>query len=253
MKYSEKDMAALISEVEAQFAEHLAKSEKVEEETLSKSEEVEEVLEASENSTEVVEEVKLEKSEEQSEEVVEFDYDDEDLKEMETLYSSMSKSEAEAHLSCLAKVLGIEGQEEVSADMQKSESEEAVEVSEDKEDEISLMKSEIEAIKKENEELKKSAEALVSKLNEVFVKKSAPAAPKQKAITKIEYIAKSEEDVVVEDKKESVDVSKLSKNEITSILTGKIREGRLEKKDREAIDSFYLENKNIDTIKHLLV
>lgn len=253
MKYSEQDMAALISEVEAQFAEHLAKAEaKVEEETLAKSEE--EVVETAETSDVVAAEAseEMQKSEEEVE--VNFDYDEEDIAEMDKLYASMTKAEAEAHLASIHKALGIEtSTEEIEvksedkAVMAKSEDKAEAKSEENTEDE--LLKSELESVKKENEELKKSFEKLTAALTS-YVKKGT-SAPKQKAITKIEYIAKSEEEVI-EDKKEE-DFSKLSKNEISGRLAQKIREGKLEKSDREKINQYYLDNAKLETIKHLLV
>lgn len=239
MNYSEQDMAALISEVEAQFAEHLAKSEAKNEEKLAKSEEVtEEVAAADEQEELQASEEEVQKSEET--EAVDFDYDEEDIEEMHKLYASMTKSEAEAHLASIQKALGVKtSTEEVeeSVEMTKSETEESSE---------SLLKSELDSVKKDNEELKKSIEKLTAAMTS-YVKKST--APKQKAISGIEYIAKSEEPEPKEDKK---DFENLSKSEISQILTQKIRSGKLEKSDKEKVNQYYLDNTNIETIKHLL-
>jgi len=81
--YDEKELLALISEVETQFAEHLAKSETVIE-PISKKEQIEAQAE-------------VEKSE--------HDYDEEDHKEMDKMYKSMNKSEAEIHYKSVKKAI----------------------------------------------------------------------------------------------------------------------------------------------------
>jgi len=220
MKYSEKDMAALISEVENQFAEHLTKSE-------AKTEIANEVAE--------VKEEKIEKSEE-------LNYDKQDFVEMDELYSSMTKSEAQAHFDSVSKIVSpIEVKTE---EVKIEKSEETVETK--VETESDLFKSEIENVKKENEDLKKNIETLTTALT-TYIK--GQGAPKQKAITKVKYIAKSE----AETKNESgVDVSSLSKSEISSKLSEKAKDRDLKKSDREAINNFYLSNGSVDQIKHLL-
>lgn len=248
MKFSEQDMAALISEVEAQFSEHLAKAEASnEEETMEKSEEevaTEEVAAAP--ADESGEEIK--KSEEEVSEES-FDYDDEDIAEMDKMYASMTKSEAQAHFDSIQRALGVESSEETVEEEQVIAKSEEVET-EDKEDGTELLKSERDSLQKENEELKKSLETLTAAMTK-YVK--GASAPKQKAITRLEYIAKSEDG---ESKKEDeVNVEKLTKSEIKEKLTQKIREGKLEKSDKEKINQYYLDssNANIETIKHLLV
>jgi len=254
MKYSEQDMATLISEVEAQFAEHLTKSEATKEEeilTKSKKTDVKVSAKAADNSEEI------QKSEETEEIVADFDYDEEDIDEMDKMYASMTKNEAEAHYESIQRALGTESSEEVvepKAEEQviaKSEekAETKIEASDDN-TESELLKSELDNVKKEKEDLKKSLEKLTTAFTK-FVKGDS-SAPKQKAITRIEYIQKSEDEVVIEDEK--ADVSKLSKSEISTRLTQKIREGKLEKTDKQKIDQYYLDgNNNLETIKHLLV
>lgn len=230
MKYSDTELAALISEVEKEFTDHLNKAEAEQEHKITKSEDVD--VQASQE--EVVEKTE------------EFDYSNEDVQEMDGLYASMSKSEKEAHYQSVKKALF--GNEKELGQMEKSEK---VVV---KKEESDLMKSANEALKtqlekaeKDNEELKKSFSDLIKKLNG-FVGKSAP---KQKAITKIEYVAKSE-DVVENKKEDEVDVTKLTKSEISTRLNEKIRNGVIKKSERELINAFYLEGKSIETIKHLL-
>jgi hypothetical protein len=237
VKYSEKDMAALIGEVEVQFAEHLNKAEKETEPTLTKSEEVsEEVIEVA---TEVTSEAEVVEKSEQSE----FNYDDEDFNEMNKLYGSMNKAEAEAHYKSVKKALfgeEIQAEEvkEVETKIEKSEPE----VTEVKEDLIA--KSEFEAVKEENDKLKKNIEDLTSAIK-VFNTNRAPA---QKAITQIKYLKKSE----VEEVEESVaNIENLSKSEIAKKLSEQIRKGA-SSNDKEKINQYYLDKTSIDTIKHLL-
>ena len=232
IKYSEKDMAALIGEVEAQFAEQLKKAEKETEPTLTKSEETSiEEVKTEEVSTEAV----VEKSEESS-----FNYDEEDFNEMNKLYKSMNKAEAEAHYKSVKKALFGEESEETQAEvkMEKSESKET----EEKEDLIT--KSEFNAVKEENDKLKKSIEDLTNAIKG-FNKNRVPA---QKAITQIKYLSKSETEETKEDEK---DIEKLTKSEIAKKLSEQIRKGA-SSSDKEKINQYYLDKTSINTIKHLL-
>jgi len=220
VKYSEQEMAALISEVETQFAESLAKAEQE-----AKIEEPK------------TEEVKVQKTEEVAKQESEFDYDEEDFAEMDKLYQSMSKAEQDAHYQAIKKT--IFGSDTIN----KTEEVKEVKI-EKKEDK--LAKAEIESLKEENTELKKNLE----KLTEAFTKFIKKEAPQRKAITKIEYIKKTEAEATVAPTKK--DASQLSQKEISNILCEKIRSEKLEKKDREAIDTYYNNTQSIELIKHLL-
>ena len=236
IKYSENDMAALISEVEAQFAEHLNKAEKETAPTLAKSEEIsEEVSETAEQESAAV----VEKSEES-----EFNYDEEDFNEMNKLYGSMNKAEAEAHYKSVKKALFGEevakSEEEVEVKIEKSE--EKAEEIEKKEDLIA--KSEFDAISEENTKLKKSIEDLTNAVKG-FNKNRAP---KQKAVTQIQYLKKSEVEEVKEDE---VNIESLTKSEIAKKLSEQIRKGA-SSDDKEKINQYYLDKTSINTIKHLL-
>ena len=229
IKYSEKDMAALISEVETQFSNHLAKAEKTQVTDLKKSEAV---VEAKVEEKPVVEAAA---PQEQG-----FNYDESDIAEMNAMYGSMTKAEAEAHYESLKKAL----KKDEEAPMAKSEGTEKSE-----QEDTKLLKSEIETLKSEKEKLEKSFQELTAKLVE-FVKGSK--APKQKAITKLEYVAKSEEENTKPEVK-AEDVSKMDKSEVSRRLTAKIRSGKLEKSEREKINEFYQSgSKNIESIRHLL-
>lgn len=224
MKYNEEQMAQLILEVETEFKDYLKKAEQNKEEDLNKSENFD-----------------LNKSE--------FNYDEEDITEMNKMYASMSKAEAEAHYKSLKKTLFKS--EEESKDLNKSE-----EFSESDNQEEKILKSEIETLqgsveesKKENQELKKSIETLTS-----IISKVVKGAPKRKAVTQmgdIQYIKKSEESV--EDKKEDVDYTKLNKSEINKILSSKIRSGEITKsEDKNNINKYCYGELKFDEIKYLL-
>lgn len=248
MKYSEADMADLISQVENEFAEHLAKAE-------AKVEEIE--VTESKNEKDVEE---LNKSEEVvKSESDECDYDDEDVADMDSMYASMTKAEAEMHFESLNKALFGENTEDKSKELNKSEDleEEEVDLQSDDNGQVDLLKSEVDGLREENESLKsqmQKSEESFKKLTDIvakFIKGSK--APKQRAITKIEYVARSkDEDVLNKNESDSTDVSKLSKSEISRRLSEKIRGGKLEKSEREKIDQYYLEDQDINLIKHLL-
>lgn len=226
MTYSEKEMAALINEVETQFSDHLNKAENEQNASLAKSEEANEV-----ENTEIAneEEATLEKSEEN-----ELDYDESDYVEMDKMYASMSKSEMSAHYESIKKSIGIEA-EPVQADMKKSETE----IND-------LHKSEIESKDEEIGELKKSLSKLTVAMTDFLEGKKAPA---RKAVTRMEHVAKSEE--TNEEAPAKEDFTKLSKKEISNRLSSKIRNG-LEKSERNKINEYYDGNIKLDSIKHLL-
>jgi hypothetical protein len=219
--YTKEQVDDMLSQVEREFEKTLGsivKSEKVEEQA-------EEIVE---------EEQSLEKSEESEEEV---EYTEEDYKTVDDLYGSMSKSEIEAHYSSIKRVMFGDESEEKSEDMAKSE---------DSVKETDMIKAEISTVKAENEELKKSVETMTELLNKLF--NSGKKAPTQKAITGIDYIAKSEES---ETGSKGLDISKMSKSEITSKLKS-VNYAELSKSDRECINDFYLNNGSVEKIKHLI-
>ena len=241
MKYSDTDMAALISEVEAQFSTRVAKATKEKTDLKKSASEAQPVVEVK---TIVIETAPQEQG---------FDYDEEDVAEMNTMYSSMTKAEATAHFESLKKALSKEDEKTVEVKAEEStitKSEvKAITATEDK-DETKILKSEIESLKSEKEKMEKSFQDLTAKLIE-FVKGSKTA-PKQKAITQMQYVAKSEEDVNKTDIK-TEDVSKLGSSEVAKRLTAKIRSGKLEKAEKEKINEFYQSgSKNIESIRHLL-
>lgn len=237
IKYSDKDMAALISEVETRF------------DSMFKSEAPVTDLQKSET----VEQPKVEETQPvEAAQETGFDYDEQDIKEMNEMYSSMTKAEAEAHFEALKSALSKDAEKPAAEAQPEVIAKSEVKPVEEKpvnEDETKLLKSEIETLKSEKEKLEKSFKELTAKLVE-FVKGSK--APKQKAITQLQYVAKSEDEVKPETK-QNEDVSKMDKSEISRRLTAKIRGGKLEKSEREKINEFYQTgSKNIESIRHLL-
>lgn len=210
--YTKQDLDEVLSQVQQEFEKALG--------SINKSEEEIEVEEE-------IEEVELAKSEEETEEISEEENEYETIDE---LYSSMTKSEMEAHYASIKKVLFGET-------LEKSEEAET--------EEVKMNKSEVEAIKAENEELKKNLDNVTELLNKMF--ETTKKAPAQKAITGMTYVAKSEES-----KEEGIDISKLSKSEITNKLKG-LDYGTLSKSDKDAINNFYLNNGSVEKIKHLII
>jgi hypothetical protein len=106
--------------------------------------------------------------------------------------------------------------------------------------EVELLKSELTAEKSKFDDLKKNFDAVQAFLTKLVEKRPAPAA---KAITDLSVLAKSED---------AQDEKSLSKVEIDSILTKKASDPTLKKSDRDAINTYYLGDKDIKGISHLL-
>lgn len=185
-------------------------------------------------------------------------YDAEDIAHMDQMYMSMSKAELLAHHDSCVRALDAIGAEHTHAapaaqapaaapaapeapaaapgeidkcgDMTMSKSENA---------EFELAKSEAAAAKAQVEELKKNLAGVQDFLTQLVKK-----VPQGKAITNYEQVTKSES-VGNEEKT-------LSKSEITSILMKKAADPTLSKNDRDAINAFYLNQANLNTISHLL-
>lgn len=104
-----------------------------------------------------------------------------------------------------------------------------------------FLKSELEAEKAKSLELKKSLDA-VSEFLTKFVNKLE--APRGKAVTEIAALAKNEDF--------AISVNEMSKSDITAKLLQKSQDPNLSKSDREAINNFYLNQTNVNTISHLL-
>jgi hypothetical protein len=220
--YSEQDMAKLIAEVETEFKDYLAKAEPT---------------------------VEVAKTEPVVEEPTEIAYDEQDIEEVNKLYSSMTKNEQEIHFSALKKVFLGDEKEIVQPEPAKEPAKVDEPVAKAEVEKVeTLAKSEVDLLKKENEELKKNFEILTSAVTKMVKK-----VPAQKAITKMvdfEYMKKSEEKIPEPTKP---DFSKLSKSELNAILCSKIRAGSITKsEDVENINKFCYNEVSFDTIKHLL-
>lgn len=170
-------------------------------------------------------------------------YDAEDLAALEQMYASMSRPELKAHHDAIKACLDAQGMEKCgsmamaeapAAPAPMAKSEETVPA------EVELLKSESSAKDVKIQELQKSLDVATEFLNKLFTKKTAP---KEKAITSLETIAKNEG--VNEDKE-------LSKGEINAILTKKASDPSLKKSDRELINAFCLTGTSINSISHLL-
>lgn len=280
---TEKELSALLGEVEKEFSSYLAKAET----TLAKSEEAdskkpkdkEEKPDAKESKPEAKEDAPAEKAPEAApeaaaptEEVLEapaaeaqadaapqapaapeegHGYDEEDMAHMQAMYASMSRAELIAHHDAIKAVLDGMGMEkcgsqmpdQAAAPMAKSETDVVVEVK----PEI-VPSQETELLKSELV----SKDAKITELNKTleavtaFVTKlvEKKAAPAGKAITSLETIAKSE--VEKEDKQ-------LTKKEIADKLLEKASDPKLAKSDREAINAYYTTGQiNLTGISHLL-
>lgn len=218
--YTREQVDEMLSQVEQEFENALG--------SIAKSEE------NIEEETEI--EVEAQTEELEKSETEEIEADEEDYETIDDLYASMTKSEKEAHYAAVKKSIFGEEVEEEAVEEQSMEKSEEVEAKEDN-DEVEMLKS-------ENEELKKNYEQLNELVSKLFNTKKAPA---QKAVTNVNYIAKSEETEV----EEKEDFSNMSKNEVTAKLKS-IDYSELKKSDREAINNYYLDNGSVESIKHLI-
>jgi hypothetical protein len=218
--YTKEQVDDMLSQVEQEFENALGSIAKSEE-NIEEEKEIEVEAQAEE----------LEKSETE-----EVEAEEEDYETIDDLYASMTKSEKEAHYAAVKKSIFGEEVEEEAVEEQSMEKSEEVEAKEDN-DEVEMLKS-------ENEELKKNYEQLNELVSKLFNTKKAPA---QKAVTNVNYIAKSEETEV----EEKEDFSNMSKSEVTAKLKA-IDYSELKKSDREAINNYYLDNGSVDSIKHLI-
>lgn len=222
IEWSEAELAEIIKSVDSEVNKVIAKKEEDKKESEEKDEEKDE------------DEEKEESEEEKKKKEEDKDMDKSEEQQIEDLYSSMEKTEAESHYNCLKKVLFGKVSEEQAESVQKSESKEN--------EEIELIKSENEKVKTENETLKKNAEAY-EKVIEVLKRKVS--APIQKAVTGLDYIKKSDTEA-----KEGEEKS-LSKSEIDSKLSQVIKSD-ISSSDREKINQYYLGKGMFETIKHLV-
>lgn len=198
-------------------------------------------------------------------------YDAEDLAHMDAMYMSMSKAELLAHHDSCVRALDALGAEHTHAaapaaapaapaapaeaapaapaaeldkcgDMKMGKSEDTTIVVQPTvvvpNAELELAKSEAAAAKAKVEELQKNMNGIQEFLTQLVKK-----VPQGKAITSLEQVAKSEG---------SGETKELTKSEIDSKLLAKSADPKLAKSDRDAINAFYLNQANFNTISHLL-
>lgn len=229
--YSEADLQDLISKVEVEFNQHLAKAQE-EAQTLAKSEEMEkcgEMTKADEDDKPV------EAQPEESQKQEDHDYSDEDKEELKKLYADMSDAERSLHKAAL------EACESKDGELHKSEETVVKEEKAEKNEELELAKNEIEQLKKSNEEMKSQFESLVKSLSDKLVSRPVP---KRQAVTELGsagVLKKSEETKPLPNREEA-----------KKILARKVREESLTKHDREAVNAFTIGAAGIETISHLL-
>jgi len=281
-RYTEKDVANLIAQVEEAFTSQLAKSEssslaKSEDGEKDHKEEHKEHEEKPEHKEEPKHEAKEHSSEEHHEEGKEsheehgkegeehqgHDYDAEDMEHMEKMYRSMSKGELAAHHGCIQKCMGKS--EEKPAEMEKAEKpkdmgdaghksggeESACAPKDGPGAKSPASKAEgMQMEKSENTEMELlKSELAAEKAEKAAIKEFLTAlakktVPQGKAINSLDVIQKSEA---------HTEEKKLSDKEIHEILKAKTADPSLKKSDRDAINAFYLGSKvNVNSISHLL-
>lgn len=185
-------------------------------------------------------------------------YDAEDIAHMDQMYMSMSKAELLAHHDSCVRALDAIGAEHTHAAAPAAEQAapaapaaeaQAPAAEIDKCGDMSMSKSEpnaeLELAKSEAAAAKAEAEKLAKNLAGVqeFLTALVKKVPQGKAITQYEQVQKSEN---------AQGEVELSKSEINAKLLAKSQDPKLSKTDRDAINAFYLNQANFNTISHLL-
>jgi hypothetical protein len=277
MQYTENELLALIADVEKEFTTHLVKAEQDLTSKLAKSEDSEKP-EPKEEKEEPKEESKEAPAKEESKEiptkeeskeapkkeeavsehqeevpeqnaapeqeksVEDHGYDEEDLAHMHKMYASMSKGELKAHHDAVRQALDGHMAKCGDMSMNKTETMTSIEIKPEvivENPELGLVKSELEAQKAKNDELKKNLDTVQEILTKLVKK-----VPQGKAITTLEAITKNESI--------SNETKELTKSEIKETLFKKASDPELKKSDRDAINAYFLNGANINTISHLL-
>lgn len=214
------------------------------------------------------------------------DYDAEDLEHLQKMYMSMSRGELMAHHDACRAALDAQGMEkcgggaamaapaaaapgqapamgkaEITSHDQASGGQidkanpphsvpgakspaskvEGVQMNKSENAELELAKAETAQANAKVDNLQKSLDAVSAILTKMVEKKNAPAG---KAITSLEVVAKSEGSTSEE--------KPLTKSEIDAKLLSKAQDPKLEKSDRDLINSFYLNSGSLNSISHLL-
>jgi len=223
--WTDQDAADLIEKVEGEFMAHLANLK-----PLTKSEDKDEEGKDEEGKDESK---KDDKKDETKAEEMAMDKTETVEESVEELYKSMPEDEQKAHYEALKKVM-------TGAVMNKTEK--SVEVQVEATEETDLLKSEIEALKAANEELKKNQESIVAALTKKFAPK-VTTAPKQKAITELGALNKSET-------KDTT--SGLSDAQVRKALGEKAKDPSLKKSDRDLINAYCYNKVDVSAVKHLI-
>lgn len=229
--WTDQDALDLIEKVEGMFMTHLADMK-----PLAKSEESEEDKKddkKDEKDESKKDESKAEEMVMKTEQPAEQAAGSEDT--VESLYKSMSPEEQKAHYEAIKKAMAGEV-------MNKSEEGKASKEEPKNDDETSLLKSEVAALKAANEELKKNQESIVAALAKKFAPKQTTA-PKQKAITELGALNKSE----------TKDVSsEMSDAQVRKALGEKAKDPTLKKSDRDLINAYCYNKVDVSAVKHLI-
>lgn len=287
MFVTEKELSALISEVEKEFSSYLAKAEdevvtlaKAEDETKDKKEDK---PEAKEDSKETKPEAKDEAPAQaeaapaapKDEQAPPADaapaadasqmpapqsghgYDEEDLAHMEAMYASMSREELIAHHDAVKKVLDGMGMENSAAPAapQMAAPEMAPPMAKSETDTVVEVKPEVVQVSKETELLKSELTVKDGKIQELQKTLDAVTAFVTKLVaTKAAPAGKAitQLDTIAKSESEPEEKS-FTKDQVTVILNKKASDPKLEKSDREAINQYYATGQiNLTGISHLL-
>ena len=266
MEFTKEEMLDIVSSVESEY-DNLIKSEKENEQALAKNEDAQTQEENS------------------GEDLKKYEYTAED---MEKMYAEMDKAEAKDHYDAVKKIMAknemskMEMEKKEKEDKEKEDKEKKDKEDKEKKDKEDMKKKEaasesdkvsksekeidletkIADLEVKNKELEDEKVVIMKKSEEDDVVKAEfnkfmkllegdEAAPSQKSITEMNYIAKNENDDSGKEKA-GVKVEEMSKTEISEILTKKSADPATASKDRKAINAYILEDTDINEIKHLL-
>lgn len=161
--------------------------------------------------------------------------------ELHQIYANMEPAELERHYMIIRSML-----RDAYAKMEKSESKSNTSNEEEDMAKNEELEKQVSELTKSNEEMKKSLEAAVKAMQII-------AKPERKAVTsEVQVLGKTESDVATGAKESDVDYSTLSKAEITEKLNEKVRDPKLSKSDREAINGWFLRGEGQDQIFKIL-
>ena len=162
--------------------------------------------------------------------------------ELHQIYASMEPQDLERHYMIIRSML-----RDAYAKMEKSEK--STESNKEKVEDMAKneeYETKISQLEKSNVEMQQSLEAAI-KAVELIHK------PERKAVTsEVQVLGKTESDVAGQNTEGEVDFSSLSKSDITAKLNEKVRDPKLSKSDREAINGYLLSGSGKEEIIKLL-